>query len=138
MLLATKDEAGIHLDEEENDFMHMSATGDDQLEELTASVIMMARLQPADYDSDVEPRYDSDFVSEVNASQTDLINGLFANKDHKHRKHVKLETIKPTSVDDQLDSNIIFNDPYVEVNGGQKKHIHDAHDQNFDDFAPLI
>ncbi|GJZ28456.1 hypothetical protein Tco_0573103 [Tanacetum coccineum] len=34
MLLATKDEAGIHLDEEENDFMHMRATGDDQLEEL--------------------------------------------------------------------------------------------------------
>ncbi|GKB61610.1 hypothetical protein Tco_0917796 [Tanacetum coccineum] len=29
MLLATKDEAGIHLDEEENDFMLLSASGDD-------------------------------------------------------------------------------------------------------------
>ncbi|GKA54790.1 hypothetical protein Tco_0753739 [Tanacetum coccineum] len=54
MLLAAKDEAGVHLDEEENDFMLMSANGDDQLEELNASVIMMARLQPADNDSDVE------------------------------------------------------------------------------------
>nr|GFC47288.1 hypothetical protein [Tanacetum cinerariifolium] len=126
------DEVGIHLDEEENDFMLMSAIGDDHLEELTDLVIMMARLQPADYDLDVEPTYDSDFVSEINASQIDLINGLFMNKDHEHRKHVKLETIKPTYVDDQLDSNIIFDDPYVEVNGGQTKHVHDAHDQNFD------
>nr|GEW35671.1 hypothetical protein [Tanacetum cinerariifolium] len=42
MLIATKDEAGIHLDDEENDFMLMSATRDDQLEKLNASMIMMA------------------------------------------------------------------------------------------------
>nr|GEU29501.1 hypothetical protein [Tanacetum cinerariifolium] len=44
MLLAAKDEAGVHLDEVENDFMLIRANGDDQLKELNALVIMMARL----------------------------------------------------------------------------------------------
>ncbi|GJU11893.1 hypothetical protein Tco_1134289 [Tanacetum coccineum] len=44
ILLAAKDEAGVHFDEEENDFMLMSAYGDDQLEEINASVTMMAHL----------------------------------------------------------------------------------------------
>ncbi|GJV01779.1 hypothetical protein Tco_1335348, partial [Tanacetum coccineum] len=58
--------------------------------------------------------------------------------DHEQQKHAKLETIKPTSVDDQLDSNMMFDDPYVEVNGEQTKHVHDAHDQKVDDFESLI
>ncbi|GJU62360.1 hypothetical protein Tco_1244195 [Tanacetum coccineum] len=37
MLLATKYEAGVHLDEEDNDFMLVNAYGDDTLEELNAS-----------------------------------------------------------------------------------------------------
>ncbi|GJY18977.1 ribonuclease H-like domain-containing protein [Tanacetum coccineum] len=55
--------------------------------------------------------YDDDYQVEIK-----LINGLFANNDHEQRKHAKLETIKPIAVDDQLDSNIMFDDPYVEVN----------------------
>ncbi|GKB11819.1 retrovirus-related pol polyprotein from transposon TNT 1-94 [Tanacetum coccineum] len=46
-----------------------------ELEELNASVIMMAHIQPADNDSDVELTYDAEFVSKVNASQINLING---------------------------------------------------------------
>nr|GEU32802.1 reverse transcriptase domain, reverse transcriptase zinc-binding domain protein [Tanacetum cinerariifolium] len=64
MLLATKNEAGGHLDDEENEFVFIVAVRDDQLEELNASVFMMASLQPTDNDSDAEPNYDSDFVSE--------------------------------------------------------------------------
>ncbi|GKA64227.1 hypothetical protein Tco_0763833, partial [Tanacetum coccineum] len=81
MMIETKDEVGIHLDDEENDFMLMSATSDDQLEELNVS---------------------------------------------------------STSVDDQLDSNIMFDDPCVEVNSEQTEHAHDAHDQKFGDFEYLI
>ncbi|GJR33255.1 hypothetical protein Tco_1109487 [Tanacetum coccineum] len=84
MLLATKDEAGVHLDDEENDFMLINAYGDDTLEELNASVIMMARIQPADNKSDVEPKYDVEFISEVNASQVDMINGLLSKSGHEH------------------------------------------------------
>nr|GFB23298.1 hypothetical protein [Tanacetum cinerariifolium] len=42
MMLVIKDEAGVHLDTKENDFMLMNAYGDDQLEELNALVIMIA------------------------------------------------------------------------------------------------
>ncbi|GKF97979.1 hypothetical protein Tco_0293800, partial [Tanacetum coccineum] len=42
MLLAIKDEVVVHLDEEENDFMLDNAYGDNTLEELNATVIMMA------------------------------------------------------------------------------------------------
>ncbi|GJT81265.1 hypothetical protein Tco_1055607 [Tanacetum coccineum] len=47
-------------------------------------------------------------VSEVNAS----------NKVHEQVNHAKRKTIIHTSDDDQIDSNIIFDDPYVENNGG--------------------
>ncbi|GKA56376.1 integrase, catalytic region, zinc finger, CCHC-type containing protein [Tanacetum coccineum] len=44
MLLATKDEARVHLDDEENDFMLDDAYGDNTLEEQNAAVIMMAHI----------------------------------------------------------------------------------------------
>ncbi|GKD27192.1 hypothetical protein Tco_1233406 [Tanacetum coccineum] len=84
MLLATKYEAGVHLDEEDNDFMLVNAYGDDTLEELNESVIMMTRIQPTDDKSDTEPTYDVELISEVNASQIDMINGLLSKSDHEH------------------------------------------------------
>nr|GEW74667.1 hypothetical protein [Tanacetum cinerariifolium] len=104
----------------------------DQLEGLNALVIKMAHLQPADNDSDVEPKLI------LSVSQIDMINGLLVNNDHKHRKHAKLGAIRPTLVDDQLDNNTIFDDPYVEDNSKQTKHVHDVHDQKFVDFESLI
>ncbi|GJS36119.1 integrase, catalytic region, zinc finger, CCHC-type containing protein [Tanacetum coccineum] len=116
MLLATKDEAGVNLDAEENGFMLMNAYGDDQLEELNASVIMMAHIQPTDDKSNTEPTYDAELISEVNATQIDLINGLLSKSDHEHKNHEKLETVIHTLANDQIDSNIIFDDPYRENN----------------------
>ncbi|GJX08445.1 hypothetical protein Tco_0196377, partial [Tanacetum coccineum] len=46
MLLAMKDEAGSHLSNEENDFLLDNAYGEELLDELTASVMLMAQLQP--------------------------------------------------------------------------------------------
>ncbi|GJX66227.1 retrovirus-related pol polyprotein from transposon TNT 1-94 [Tanacetum coccineum] len=43
--------------------------------------------------------------------------------------HVKCKTIIQTSDDDQIDSNIIFDDPYVENNGGTSEHDSNAHDE---------
>ncbi|GJY81072.1 hypothetical protein Tco_0493823 [Tanacetum coccineum] len=79
---------------------------------------MMARIQPIDNNSDAKPTYDVGVISEVNASQINLI------------KHI--------TVDDQLDSDIIFDDPYVEVNSGQVEHDQDAPDQKFVGFKSLI
>ncbi|GKA00006.1 hypothetical protein Tco_0672556 [Tanacetum coccineum] len=52
MLLAMKNEAGGNLNDKENDFMLDNAYGDDTLEELSAAVIMMVRIQPADDKAD--------------------------------------------------------------------------------------
>ncbi|GJZ27692.1 hypothetical protein Tco_0572339 [Tanacetum coccineum] len=136
--LATKDEAGVNLDKEENDFMLMNAYGDDQLEELNAPVIMMARIQPTDDKSDAEPTIDAEVISEVSASQIDFINGLLSKDVHEHKNHKKLEPVIHTSADDQIDSDIIFDDPYVENNSGQAKHDPNAHDQPYADIESLI
>ncbi|GJS23607.1 hypothetical protein Tco_0452239 [Tanacetum coccineum] len=61
-------------------------------------------------------------VSEVNAS----------NKVHEQVNHAKRKTIIHTSEDDQIDSNIIFDDPYVENNGGTSEHDSNAHDEYHD------
>ncbi|GJW39595.1 retrovirus-related pol polyprotein from transposon TNT 1-94 [Tanacetum coccineum] len=63
--------------------------------------------------------YDAKAVSEVNASS----------KVHEQVSHVKHKTIIQTSDDDQIDSNIIFNDPYVKHNGGTSDYDSNAHDE---------
>ncbi|GJZ78349.1 hypothetical protein Tco_0643021 [Tanacetum coccineum] len=55
----------------ENDFMLMSAYGDDQLEELNASVIMMACIQPTDNEYDAELTYGTKVISEDNSRQVE-------------------------------------------------------------------
>ncbi|GKB42980.1 hypothetical protein Tco_0887922 [Tanacetum coccineum] len=118
MLLVMKYEAERNLNDEENDFMLDNAYGDDTLEELSEAVIMMARIQPAD----AEPKYDVEVISEVNASQINIISGMLSKGVHEHANNEKLKTVINTSDDDQIDSNIIFNDPYVENNRGTDEH----------------
>nr|GEU38780.1 retrovirus-related Pol polyprotein from transposon TNT 1-94 [Tanacetum cinerariifolium] len=64
MLLAMKDEAGSNLKDEENDFMLNNSYGDETLEELTAAVIMMARIQLANDNAKSEPSYNAKAISE--------------------------------------------------------------------------
>ncbi|GKA76392.1 retrovirus-related pol polyprotein from transposon TNT 1-94, partial [Tanacetum coccineum] len=129
MLLAMKDEAGGTLNAVENDFMLDNAYGDYTLEELTTTVIMMERIQPTDDKGDDEPKYDVDAASKVNAWQISLISGMHSIGVHEHTNHAKLKTVINTSDDDQIDSNIIFYDPYVENTGGTNKNDSNSHDQ---------
>nr|GEV45477.1 integrase, catalytic region, zinc finger, CCHC-type, peptidase aspartic, catalytic [Tanacetum cinerariifolium] len=62
MLLAIKTEAGGAFNDEENDFMLDNAYGDETLKELTAAVIMIARIQLADDSATTEPKYDAEAV----------------------------------------------------------------------------
>ncbi|GKA92778.1 hypothetical protein Tco_0814703 [Tanacetum coccineum] len=119
MLLAMKDESGSNLKDEENDFMLENSYGEEKMEELTVAVMLMARIQPADGNTETVPSYDANVVSEVNASS----------KVHEQVSHVKCKTIIQTFDDDQIDSNIIFDDPYVENNGGTSEHDSNAHDE---------
>ncbi|GJX39911.1 hypothetical protein Tco_0254901 [Tanacetum coccineum] len=64
MLLAMKDEAGSHLSNEENVSMLDNAYGEESLDELVASVMLVARLQPAAKTTDIVPLYDDKAVSQ--------------------------------------------------------------------------
>ncbi|GJW71992.1 retrovirus-related pol polyprotein from transposon TNT 1-94 [Tanacetum coccineum] len=118
MLLAMKDEAGSNLSNEENDFMLDTSYGED-LEELTTTVVLMAQLQPADENVETVPSYNAKVVSHVHASS----------KVHEQVSHGKRKTIIQTTNDDQIDSKIIFDDPFVENNGGTFEHGSTAHDE---------
>ncbi|GJZ50561.1 retrovirus-related pol polyprotein from transposon TNT 1-94 [Tanacetum coccineum] len=107
MLLVMKNEARSHLNNEENDFILDTAYGEESLDELTASVMLMARLQPADGNTDTVPSYDKMVVSQVNDSS----------KAHEQVRHGKRKTIIQTTNDDQIDFSIIFDDLYVANNG---------------------
>nr|GEY76936.1 hypothetical protein [Tanacetum cinerariifolium] len=65
MLLAMKDETRSNLNDEENDFMLDNSFGDETLEELTTTVIMLARIQPADDNGVKKSNYDAKAVSET-------------------------------------------------------------------------
>ncbi|GKC65946.1 hypothetical protein Tco_1098544, partial [Tanacetum coccineum] len=119
MLLAMKDEAGSNLNNEENNFMRDTSYGKETMEELTAPVMLIARIQPANGNAETVPSYDAKAVSEVNVSS----------KVHEQMHHEKRKTIIQTSDDDQSDSNIIFDDPYMENNSGTSDHDSNDHDE---------
>ncbi|GJR11867.1 hypothetical protein Tco_0794519 [Tanacetum coccineum] len=110
MLLAKQDEAELILIEEQNDFLFADASRMEEIEELSANVCLMARIKPADNTSDVEPSYDSVFISEVQSSSNN------ENKEQMYLTHTKI--INSTIGDDQIDSDIIFDSPNGNVNSG--------------------
>ncbi|GJR49799.1 putative ribonuclease H-like domain-containing protein [Tanacetum coccineum] len=118
MLLAMKDEAGSNLNNEENDFMLDTLHGED-LEEFTAAIMLMDRLQPADDNDENVPSYDAKVVSQVHSSS----------KVHEQVSHGKRKNIIQTMDNDQIDSNIIFDDSFMEHNGGTSEHDSTAHDE---------
>nr|GEV51695.1 integrase, catalytic region, zinc finger, CCHC-type, peptidase aspartic, catalytic [Tanacetum cinerariifolium] len=129
-LLAMKDEARINVNDEENHFILDNSFRDETLEKLTTAVIMMARTQPANDNGVNKPNYDAKAVSKRNASHKGIHREV-----HEHKNHRKCKTIINTSDDNQIDSNIIFDDPYKENNGGSNEHDSIAHDQYHDTYA---
>nr|GEZ38355.1 retrovirus-related Pol polyprotein from transposon TNT 1-94 [Tanacetum cinerariifolium] len=108
MLLAKQDEAGVILTDEQNDFLFADASRMEEIEDLSANICLMARIQPSNYSSDVRPSYDSVFESEVQSSS------INENEEKMYPTHIKI--INSTIGDDQYDSNIIFDTPNGNVN----------------------
>ncbi|GKD89885.1 ribonuclease H-like domain-containing protein, partial [Tanacetum coccineum] len=84
MLLANQDKAGVILTDEQNDFLFVDASRIEELEESSANICLMARIQPVKLDSDKGPSYDSAFLSEVQTTSTSYVNPLFA-KDNQEQ-----------------------------------------------------
>ncbi|GKB54671.1 hypothetical protein Tco_0905424, partial [Tanacetum coccineum] len=129
MLLAKKDEAIIILTNEQNDFLLTDAFEIEELEDFSANICMMARIQQAGNDYDDGPIYDSTFINEVQNPPTSFMNPLYSQSDHEQTYHEQHEMINLTIGNDQINSDIIFDDPNVEVNHGKVAHDKNAHDQ---------
>nr|GFB26632.1 hypothetical protein [Tanacetum cinerariifolium] len=122
MLLAKKDEVGVILTDEHNDFIFVDASRMEEIEEISANICLMARIQPANFDSDEGPSYDSAYLSEVQTLSTSYVNPLFA-KDTQEQKYLKQPKIINNTIGDyQIDSNIIFDEPNEYVNSGSVKY----------------
>ncbi|GJS04035.1 retrovirus-related pol polyprotein from transposon TNT 1-94 [Tanacetum coccineum] len=101
------------------------------LEELSVNICMMARIQPANIDSDEGPSYDSAFISEVQTPSTSYMNPLFTDNNHEQTYPEQPKIINSTIGNDQINSNIIFDNPYVDVNNGSvdhDKHVHASYE----------
>ncbi|GJR41138.1 hypothetical protein Tco_1216822 [Tanacetum coccineum] len=103
------DEAGVILTDEQNDFLFTDASRMEEIKELSANICLMARSQPADNTSDVGPSYDSTFISEIQSSSNT------ENEEQIYPTHTKIIN---STIDDQIDSDIIFDSPNGNVNSG--------------------
>ncbi|GJU05254.1 retrovirus-related pol polyprotein from transposon TNT 1-94 [Tanacetum coccineum] len=120
MLLAKQDEAGVILTDEQNDFLFADASRMEEIEELSANICLMARIQPADQNSNDEPSYESAFISEVQSSS------INENDEQMYPTHTKI--INSTIDDDQINSNIQFDSVKGNVNSGSVEkdtHVYD-------------
>ncbi|GJS69935.1 reverse transcriptase domain-containing protein [Tanacetum coccineum] len=102
--------------------------GNGNLKELSANICMMARIQKADSDFEDGPSYDCAFISEVQTPSTSFMNPLFSQSDHEQKYPEQHEIINSTIGNNQINSDIIFDDPNVEVNDRKSKHDKNAHD----------
>ncbi|GJT68989.1 integrase, catalytic region, zinc finger, CCHC-type containing protein [Tanacetum coccineum] len=93
-----------------NDFLFADVSRMEEIKELSANICLMARIQPADNTSDARTSYDSAFISEVQSSS------IKDNQEQMYPTHTKI--INSTIGDDQIDSNIIFDEPNGNVNSG--------------------
>ncbi|GJZ37526.1 hypothetical protein Tco_0583717 [Tanacetum coccineum] len=122
-----KDEAGVIITDEQNNFLFADALRMGEIEELSVNICLMARIQPANFDSDEGPSYDYAFLNEVQTS-TSYVNPLFA-KDTQEQKYPKQpKIINNTIGDDQIDSNIIFDEPNRDVNSGSVEYDNNVQD----------
>nr|GEU77472.1 retrovirus-related Pol polyprotein from transposon TNT 1-94 [Tanacetum cinerariifolium] len=116
MLLAMKDEARSHLNNEENDFMLDNAYGEESLDELTASVMLMARLQPDNETIDTVPSYDEkanpEHLKKAIAAQPKMYDGDMLYSEKSKINSPDLEE----SLEDAKESRNKMKDKMIQVN----------------------
>ncbi|GJY84486.1 hypothetical protein Tco_0497862 [Tanacetum coccineum] len=125
ILLAKQDKAGVILTNEQNDFLFADVSWIEEIMELSANICLMARIQLANIDGSSN---DSTFLSEVQTPSTSYVNPLFA-KDYQEQKYPTQPKIINKSIgDNQIDSNIIFDEPNEDVNSGSVENDNNVQD----------
>ncbi|GKC36690.1 hypothetical protein Tco_1049074 [Tanacetum coccineum] len=120
--------ARVILSNEQNDFLLANVVQMEELKELSANICMMARIQSANIYSNEGLSYNSAFISEVQTPSTSYMNSLFTDDDHEQTYLEQPIIINSIIDDDQINSNIIFDNPNVNVNNGSVDHDKNVHD----------
>ncbi|GJV75017.1 hypothetical protein Tco_1506601 [Tanacetum coccineum] len=87
-------------------------------------------IQEVNSDSEAGPSYDIDVISEVPDYDTCYIHDMYSVSAHEKRHLEQPESINDTYVDDQTDSNILFDTLYMDVNRGEFEQDETSHDHN--------
>nr|GEX61047.1 hypothetical protein [Tanacetum cinerariifolium] len=95
MLIAIQDGTGVTLTDEHKDFLFGDASWMETIEELNSA-----------------------FLSEVQTPSTSYVSPLFAKDKQEQKYSKKPKIINNTIGDDQIDGNIIFDEPNEDVNSG--------------------
>ncbi|GJR94721.1 hypothetical protein Tco_0266895 [Tanacetum coccineum] len=119
---------GVILSNEQNDFLLVDAAQMEELEKLSVDICMIARIKQENIDSDEGHNYDFAFISEVQTPSTNYMNPLFTVNNHEQTYHKQPKIIYSTICDDQINSDIIFDDLNMEVNNGSVEHDKYVHD----------
>ncbi|GJY38727.1 integrase, catalytic region, zinc finger, CCHC-type containing protein [Tanacetum coccineum] len=101
MLLAKQDEAGVILTDEQNDFLFADASRMEEIEELRANICLMARIQPADQNSDDEPSYESAFLIVDNSLTAEL--ATYKEKVELYERRAMFEL---TEIEEKIDEQL--------------------------------
>ncbi|GJT17319.1 hypothetical protein Tco_0876025 [Tanacetum coccineum] len=94
-------EKGVTLTDEQNDFLVADATRMEEIEELSANICLMARIQPPNIDYDAGLSYDYEFLNEVETQSTSYVNPLFA-KDNQEKNELSTTWKQNEFLNDQL------------------------------------
>nr|GEZ53054.1 ribonuclease H-like domain-containing protein [Tanacetum cinerariifolium] len=129
MLLTKQDEAGVLFIDEQNDFLFADVSQMEEIKKLSANICLIARIQPAIIDG--SSNY-SAFLSEVQNPSTSYVNPLFATDNEEQKYPMQPKIINKSIGTDQIDSNIIFDEPNEDVNSGS-----DENDNNVQDSYEL-
>ncbi|GJR14493.1 integrase, catalytic region, zinc finger, CCHC-type containing protein [Tanacetum coccineum] len=87
-----------------------------------------SKIQPVNIDFDAGPSYDSAFLSEVQTPSTSYVNPLFAKDNQEQKYPTQTKIINKSIGDDQIDSNIIFDEPNEDVNSGSVENDNNVQD----------
>ncbi|GKB04064.1 retrovirus-related pol polyprotein from transposon TNT 1-94 [Tanacetum coccineum] len=131
MLLAIKDEAGSNLNNEENDFMLDTSNGEETMEELTAEIMLMAQIQPADGNAETMPSYkakdglgykNTKRLKKVIAAQPKMYDG-----EKLHSVNLKIDSPdSEKTLEDAKESRLKMRHKMVQINYGKLNALYET------------
>ncbi|GJS00066.1 hypothetical protein Tco_0316574 [Tanacetum coccineum] len=107
----------------------MLSSSNSNLSSSNSKIIKKSFNPNTNNDSEDGQSYAFVFISEVQNQSTSFMNPLYSQGDHEQTYHEQQEIIKPIIGNDQIISDIIFDDPHIEFNDGKVEHDKNVHDQ---------